>query len=77
MPTQQMNLDINNTTPIICEDCGNDTFTPVFFVRRLSRLLSPDGNDRVIPIDSLACAKCGHVNKEFRIISQTNNLENE
>jgi len=62
---QQMNFDINNTTEIVCEACGNDTFKPVFFLRKLSRLISPDGNDRVIPIDSLACAVCDHVNKDF------------
>jgi hypothetical protein len=65
MSQQQSNLDINSTSPIVCESCGNDTFRPIFFLRKLSRFLSPDGNDRVIPIDTLACLKCDHVNKEF------------
>jgi hypothetical protein len=65
MSQQQSNLDINNTTPIVCESCGNETFRPIFFLRKLSRLLSPDGNDRIIPIDTLACLKCDHVNNEF------------
>lgn len=76
--SQQQNIDINSTTEIICESCGNNTFKPIFFMRKLSRFLSPDGNDRVIPIDSLACVKCDHVNTDFNPIPQLNNKkENE
>lgn len=65
MSQQQPTLDINSTTEILCENCGNNTFRPIFFLRKLSRFVSPDGNDKVIPIDSLACIKCDHVNKDF------------
>jgi hypothetical protein len=76
--SQQQNIDINSTTEIACEECGNNTFKPIFFMRKLSRFLSPDGNDRIIPIDSLACVKCDHVNTNFNPISQLNNTkENE
>ncbi len=68
--SQQPNIDIDNTTEIVCEKCTNNTFKPIFFLRKLSRLLSPDGVDKVIPIDSLACDRCGHVNKDFNIITQ-------
>ena len=60
-----MNIDLNNTTEIVCEGCGNNTFRPIFFLRRLSPLLSPDGNPRLIPVYSLACVKCDYVNKDF------------
>jgi hypothetical protein len=76
--SEQQNIDINSTTEIACEECGNNTFKPIFFMRKLSRFLSPDGNDRIIPIDSLSCAKCDHVNTNFNPISQLNNKkENE
>jgi len=78
MAEQQMNFDLNNTTPILCENCGNNTFRPIFFLRKISRFLSPDGNDRVIPMDSLACLKCDHVNKDFNPVPLENNTkENE
>jgi len=72
---QQMNLDINSTTEIICESCGNNTFRPIFFLRKLSRFLSPDATDKVIPIDTLACAKCDHVNKEFYPVPESTKQE--
>lgn len=58
-------VDITKTTSIKCEKCNNDKFVPVFFLRRLSRFLTTDGYDRIIPLDTLACSKCGHINKEF------------
>jgi len=74
----QPQFDISSTTEVVCEHCGNNTFKPIFFLRKLSRFLSPDGLDKIIPIDSLACDKCGHVNADFKPISQiednTNNL---
>lgn len=73
MEQHQMPFDINSTTEIICESCGNNTFRPIFFLRKLSRFLAPDGNDRVLPFDSLACLKCDHVNADFNPISQLNN----
>lgn len=74
---QNTNIDLNSTTEISCNECGNNTFKPIFFLRKLSRFVSPDGNDRVIPVDSLACEKCGHVNEEFRlnILEKKNNNE--
>lgn len=70
MSQQQSNLDINSTTEIKCEKCNNNTFKPIFFIRKLSKLISPDGTDKIIPIDSLACDACGHVNKDFNPITQ-------
>ena len=60
------NLDIaTKTTPIVCEACGNETFKPIFFLRKISRFLTGEDIDRVLPMDSLACVKCNNVNKEF------------
>lgn len=75
--SQQTNLDINSTTEIVCEHCGNNTFRPIFFIRKLSRFLSPDGQDRIIPIDSLACNACGHVNKDFIPVPQSTSTETQ
>ena len=61
----KMNIDINQTTAEICEECENDTFTQVYKMRTLSKLLSPTGQETKIPIQVFACAKCGHINEGF------------
>ena len=63
---QQMNVDMSQTTAEVCESCENETFTQVYQMRRLSALLSPAGQESMIPIQVFACAKCGHINKGFQ-----------
>ena len=62
---QQLNISPNDTTPIVCEECGHECFRPIVLLRKLSRFISPDGQEHVIPLDSMECSKCNHVNKEF------------
>ena len=60
-----LNIDFSQTTAEICTECGNDTFIQVYKMRKLSALLSPAGQESMIPIQAFACAKCGHVNPGF------------
>ena len=62
----QMNIDFNQTTGLDCEKCENDTFQQVYQMRKLSALLSPTGQESMIPIQVFACAKCGYINKGFQ-----------
>ena len=34
-------------------------------MRRMSGLVSPSGQEMLIPMAVFACEKCGHVNEEF------------
>ena len=65
MNQQQINIDLSQTTEEVCEKCGNNTFVQVYQMRKLSALLSPTGQETMIPIQVYACAKCGHINKGF------------
>ena len=58
-------VDMSQTTAEVCESCENETFIQVYQMRRLSALLSPAGQESMIPIQVFACAKCGHINKGF------------
>ena len=62
----QMNIDFSQTTAEVCEKCENETFIQVYKMRTLSALLSPTGQETMIPIQVFACAKCSHINKGFQ-----------
>ena len=34
-------------------------------MRKMSALVSPNGQETIIPMAVFACEKCGHVNSEF------------
>ena len=58
-------LDMSKAIPIKCESCENSTFKQTLLIRKMSALVSPSGQETVIPIGVFACEKCGHVNSEF------------
>ena len=62
---QQMQVDLSQTSPEVCEKCENDTFNQVYKIRKLSALLSPTGQPTMIPMQVFTCTKCGHINSSF------------
>ena len=58
-------VDVSQTTPVKCESCENQTFKQTLLIRKLSALVSPNGQEQYVPIAVFACEKCGHVNSEF------------
>ena len=59
--TPQQEIDINDTETITCEDCGNATFIQCFFIRRISPIVSPTGQEAMVPIQVYSCGNCGKV----------------
>ena len=57
----QNEIDINDTETITCEDCNNATFIPAFFLRRISPIVSPTGQEAMVPIQVYSCGNCGKV----------------
>jgi len=61
---QGQQVDISATSPIVC-DCGNPTFKEVMYIRKESRLMSGLPEDRLVPIQLIACDKCGELVENF------------
>ena len=61
----QETIDMSQTTPLKCENCENQTFKQALLIRKMSALVSSNGQEQIIPIGVFACEKCGHVNSEF------------
>ena len=57
----QAQVDINDTEMVKCDDCGNASFIQAFFLRRLSALMSPTGQEAMIPVQVYSCGNCGKV----------------
>jgi len=61
----QQTIDVSQTAPVKCDKCENQTFKQTLLIRKLSALVSPNGQEQYVPIAVFACEKCGHVNSEF------------
>jgi DNA-directed RNA polymerase subunit RPC12/RpoP len=69
-PTREnagLNVNINpgDLEDVVCEKCGSQTFSQVFLFKKLSAVLSPNGKDTFVPMQTYKCTECGHINKEF------------
>ena len=59
------NLDLSKAKTMNCEKCENPTFKQTLMLHKLSALLSPSGQETIVPAAVFACEKCNHVNTEF------------
>ena len=57
----QVQVDLSDAETMKCEDCGNSVFIPAFFIKRLSPIVSPTGQEALIPIQVYSCGNCGKV----------------
>lgn len=64
--TINLNISLDKTTPIVCDECDNETFTQVLLLRKASKFITGTTQDALMPIPTFACAKCNHVNEEFQ-----------
>ena len=61
----QLNVDFNQTTAVICEECNGTYFDQALVLRKASGILTGQAKPTIIPIPVFKCTKCGHVNGEF------------
>ena len=64
MKKMNVNININDTEVITCNDCECTEFIEVHQIRRVP-VISPTGQETYIPIKLFQCSGCGHINKEF------------
>ena len=60
------NIDLTHATTLECEKCKNKGFRQTMMLKKLSPLISPNGQEAIVPVAAFACDACGHINKEFQ-----------
>ncbi len=56
---------MSNAETIKCESCGNYSFIQSYFIKRISAIMSPNGQEAVVPVQVFSCGSCGKVPKVF------------
>ena len=72
MNNQQIRVNLDDAEDITCDECGNTYFTAAVMIKRISPLVSPTGQEALVPIQLFQCSKCGHVNDHFLPENVTN-----
>ncbi len=61
----QVKVALKDTTDVTCDNCGHKFFTQLMMFKKLSAVMSPNGQESLIPVQVFACNSCGHVNDQF------------
>ena len=62
-PTQK--VDLSQADTMKCEDCGNYLFIQANVIKRISPIMSPTGQEAIVPVQVYSCGNCGKVPKIF------------
>lgn len=60
MQTPNMKIDLKTIPWTTCE-CGGKIFIPCVMFKRVSPLVSPDGQERMVPIEVFTCNICNQI----------------
>ena len=60
-PQTQVQVDLSDAETMKCYECGNSVFIPAYFIKRLSPIVSPTGQEAIVPIQVYSCGNCGKV----------------
>lgn len=65
MKEAQIQIDLSSAENIECDECENECFERAFIIKRISPLLSPNGQETLIPLQVFKCSACNHINEKF------------
>ena len=64
-PQTEVSVDLSNADTIKCDDCGNYLFIQANVIKRISPIMSPTGQEALVPVQVYSCGNCGKVPKMF------------
>ena len=55
------------TSPnVVCPKCGSKLFQEVVALKRISSIMSPTGQEEIVPVPMYACISCGEIPDEYK-----------
>ena len=61
LPQAQQKVDLSTAETMKCEQCGSTLFNTSFVIKRISAIVSPTGQEAIVPIQVFACGNCGEL----------------
>jgi len=64
---QQVQINVENSPNVECENCENIFFDKVTVIKKISKLLVGTPEDQYVPMETYKCTECGNINKDFQL----------
>ena len=74
---QEANKLMENATDILCPKCGSPVYEKVAMIKKLSAIISPSGQEQIIPIEGFRCIECKYIMTPTDVTGNTSTEENK
>ena len=61
----QSSFDVSKAETMKCEQCGSTLFSISYIIKRISSIISPTGQEAIVPIQVYSCEGCSKVPSVF------------
>ncbi len=61
----QVKVDLKEAQTIRCKSCDNYLWIQAFVLKKISALVSPSGQEGLVPVQVFSCGNCGQVAEGF------------
>jgi len=70
--SMKQNIKQSDLKPMVCEECNGMYFRQVMSINKVSRFLTGQDKDTIVPVPVFRCDDCGAVPEEFQpVIKET------
>ena len=63
--TVKNEIDLEKAETMKCEECDSSLFTISYLIKKISAIMSPIGEESLVPIQVYTCKSCGEIPKIF------------
>jgi uncharacterized Zn finger protein len=67
-------IDLKKQPTVECEKCSSKYFKEVVLIKKVSKLMTGSFDDTLVPFPTYRCDDCGHVNADFVLFDEGNNI---
>ena len=63
-------INLRDQPTIECEKCKSVYFKEVTILKKVSKILTGNPEDTIVPFPTYACSECGHINEDFKLFDK-------
>ena len=73
--TADVNVDLKKAETLGCKKCNHNVFLLTYIIKRISPIISPTGQEAVVPIQVYSCSSCGEILDMFKNLTETEDAD--
>ena len=72
---EDVNVDLSKAETVECKKCNNNVFLLTYIIKRISPIISPTGQEAVVPVQVYSCGSCGEIMEMFKNLMETEDAD--